>query len=308
MFTTILIIIGLILFEIVSSIDNAVINAEILKGLSKQSRRWFLTWGLLLAVFVVRGVLPFLIVWIASPALNIIEIVKLSFAEPDKAHHLIEAGAPLLLMGGGVFLFLLFLNWLFMEVKTVGLPHERFFEKQSMWFYAVSSIFLVTVLVFAEKYIHLSLAAAIGSTVYFIIHGVNQKAEEAEEQLLSNHSKSRTADRSKLMLLLLIDAVFSIDGVVGAFAFTTSVPLILIGNGIGALVVRQITISNIERIQRLTMLKNGAMYSIGILGIIMVLDSLTVHVPEWLAPISTVLIVGYFYYKSIKLNNNVNVT
>jgi hypothetical protein len=91
--------------------------------------------------------------------------------------------------------------------------------------------------------------------------------------------------------------------VLGAFAFTLSVPLILLGNGIGAIVVRQITISNIENIKKYIYLKNGAMYSILGLGSIMVIDSFGVHIPEWVSPVMTFVILGYFFVKS-KLAHN----
>ena len=105
-------------------------------------------------------------------------------------------------------------------------------------------------------------------------------------------------DWSKILYLEVIDATFSIDGVVGAFAFTLSVPLILIGNGIGAFVVRELTIRNIDRVKRYIYLKNGAMYSIFVLGTIMVLDSFGVHIPEWLSPVVTISVIGYFFYRS----------
>ena len=98
----------------------------------------------------------------------------------------------------------------------------------------------------------------------------------------------------------LRDATFSIDGVLGAFAFTLSVPLILIGNGIGAIVVRQLTISNIERIKKYKYLKNGAMYSILALGTIMILHAFDFYIPEWFTPVVTFIIVGYFFWKSRK--------
>jgi hypothetical protein len=98
----------------------------------------------------------------------------------------------------------------------------------------------------------------------------------------------------------VIDATFSIDGVLGAFAFTLSVPLIIIGNGIGALVVRQITISNVDRIKSFLFLKNGAMYSILFLGCIMVLDGFGLVVPVWLSPLVTFGVVGFFYFKSVR--------
>ena len=94
------------------------------------------------------------------------------------------------------------------------------------------------------------------------------------------------------------DTTFSIDGVIGAFAFTFAVPLILLGNGLGAIALRQLTMRNIERIKKYHYLKNGAMYSILALGIIMLLDSFGVHIPTWVSPAVTFATVGYFFYKS----------
>jgi len=93
---------------------------------------------------------------------------------------------------------------------------------------------------------------------------------------------------------------FSIDGVLGAFAFTLSVPLIILGNGLGAYILRKLTIGNIDRIKKYAFLKNGAMYSIFILGIIMVADSFGVEIPSYVSPILTFGIIGFFLYKSIK--------
>ncbi|NBS69347.1 DUF475 domain-containing protein, partial [bacterium] len=122
-----------------------------------------------------------------------------------------------------------------------------------------------------------------------ITHGFKENAEKAEKELLDG-SKQRS-DVSKILYLEAIDTTFSIDGVLGAFAFTLSVPLILIGNGIGALVVRQLTVGNIDRIKKYIYLKNGAMYSLCVLGLMMILESFHVHVPEWAAPLATILIL-----------------
>ncbi|HMY46278.1 MAG TPA: DUF475 domain-containing protein, partial [Leptospiraceae bacterium] len=83
------------------------------------------------------------------------------------------------------------------------------------------------------------------------------------------------------------------------FAFTLYVPLILIGNGLGAIVVRQLTVGNIERIKKYKYLKNGAMYSILCLGVVMVLESFAVHVPSWLSPVVTFVVVGIFFVRSV---------
>ena len=85
-----------------------------------------------------------------------------------------------------------------------------------------------------------------------------------------------------------------------AFAFTLSVPLILIGNGLGALVVRELTMKGIDEVKKYAYLKNGAMYSILFLGGIMVLDSFGFGIPSWASPITTFMIVGYFYWKSLQ--------
>ena len=95
------------------------------------------------------------------------------------------------------------------------------------------------------------------------------------------------SDWSKIFYLEIIDATFSIDGVIGAFAFTLSVPLILIGNGIGAFVVREVTIRHVDQVRKYPFLKNGAMYSIAFLGVIMLLDSFGFHIPVWVSPIIT---------------------
>lgn len=292
----IVIVAGLVLFEVISSIDNAIINAEVLSTMGARARRWFLIWGLFVAVFVVRGVLPFLIVWVVNPGLGPWEAITATFSSDPKVVEAIELSAPILLIGGGTFLVFLFFHWLFLESKHFGLIGEKFFYSQGVWFYAVVSI-LLTAIVYLTLKINpmMTLGAVIGSTAFFITHGFKQNAEQSEQKLLQ---KGNMSDISKILYLEIIDATFSIDGVLGAFAFTLSIPLILIGNGIGAFVVREVTIGNIERIKRYKYLKNGAMYSILVLGVVMWLDSFGIHIPSWVSPVTTFMIVGYFFWKS----------
>lgn len=288
---------GLILFETVSSVDNAIINAEVLSTMGKKARRWFLLWGLLAAVFLLRGLLPWGIVWATNPTLGPVGAFTAALSSDPKVVGAIETSAPILLSGGGIFLIFLFFHWLFLEPKSYGLRGERFFHSRGVWFYAVVSIILTVVVWFALKINpFMAFGAVVGSTAFFITHGFKENAKQAEEKLLG--SINSTSDLSKIFYLEVIDATFSIDGVIGAFAFTLSVPLILLGNGIGALVVRQLTIGNIERIKKYVYLKNGAMYSILVLGTIMLLDSFGFHIPEWLSPVATAVIVGYFFLKS----------
>lgn len=293
----ILTILGLSLFEIISSIDNAIINAEVLSTMKPKARRWFLLWGLFIAVFLMRGLLPWAIIWAVTPSLGPIGSLFAAFSSDPKVIDSIERTSPILLIFGGTFLVFLFFNWLFMEDKNFGLPGERFFRRQAVWFYAVVSLILAAVVWFALK-VHpvMAFGAVLGSTAFFIIHGFRQNAELEEKRLLEG--KGGLTDISKILYLEVIDATFSIDGVIGAFAFTLSVPLILLGNGLGAIVLRQLTIGNIARIKMYRYLKNGAMYSILFLGLIMILDSFGFHIPAWVSPLMTFGIVGYFLWRS----------
>ena len=291
----VLVVAGLVLFETVSSIDNAIINAQVLSTMGQRARRWFLIWGMLISVFLVRGFLPFLVVFMTNPGLGVMGTLTATFSSDTKVIEAIEHSSPILLIGGGTFLIFLFFHWLFLETKNFGLMGERFIQSLGVWFYAVISIILATIVWFALKINpFMAFGAVVGSTAFFITHGFKQNAEEQEKNLLS----SARSDLSKIFYLEVIDATFSIDGVVGAFAFTLSVPLILLGNGIGAFVVREITVHNIERIKKYIYLKNGAMYSILSLGAIMILNGFGLNIPEWLTPIVTAVVIIYFMLKS----------
>jgi hypothetical protein len=293
--TIIITVLGLCLFEIICSIDNAIINADVLATMGKKAQRWFLFYGIIFAVFIVRGLLPLVIVWVLNPHFTLLQVFE-SMGNKEVAET-IAGTAPILFMGGGVFLVLLFLHWFFLEDKNYGLHIERQVEKVGVWFYAVASIFLAVVVWYAMKIDPmLAFSAVVGSTAFFITHGFKQNAEEQEAKLVSG--TSAMSDIAKILYLEIIDMTFSIDGVLGAFAFTLAIPIILVGNGLGAFVVREITISNVKNIKKYLFLKNGAMYSIMVLGFIMMADGFGMHIPEWLSPICTFAIVGFFFFKS----------
>jgi hypothetical protein len=221
------------------------------------------------------------------------------FSDRPEIREAVEASSPMLLIGGGTFLLFLFCHWIFLEEKTFGIRGERYIQSKGIWFFAVVSILLTTIVWLAiQREPMMAFGAVVGSTAFFIVHGFRQNAELQEQKLLGGD----LSDISKIMYLEVIDATFSIDGVLGAFAFTLSVPLILVGNALGAIAVRQITVSNIDRIKHYRYLKNGAMYSIFCLGCIMLIDSFGYHIPTWVSPVITFGVVGYFLYKSISVN------
>jgi hypothetical protein len=296
-FEIIVIVFGLCLFEVISSVDNAIINAHVLKTLPEKYRKFFLFWGLLIAVFLVRGVLPFVIVWLANPAFSFTQVISFVFNPTPEIESYVEKSQALLLLGGGVYLFLVFLSWLFTEEKKYAFLVEQFIHKQSVWFYAFASLFFTAVVYFSLKINPiLALSAAIGSTAFFITDGFKKNAEVKEKELLAGSMSAI----SKILYLEVLDATFSVDGVIGAFAFTISIPLIFLGNGLGAYIVREFTIRGTKLVSKFAYLKNGAMYSIGILGSIMVLESFGNEFPFWLAPLNTFLLLAIFMALSFR--------
>jgi hypothetical protein len=293
----IVVILGLALFETVSSVDNAIVNAHVLSTVPPKFRKFFLTWGLIFAVVVVRGVLPFLIVWVSNTDLSFAQVIGSFFSQDGTVASSVNASKPLLLLGGGVYLFLVFLAWLFMEEKKYAFLVEGFIHRQSVWFYAISSFFLTWVIYFSVRLQPgMALAASIGATAFFITDGFKKNAAAEEAKLLN----SNIGAISKILFLEVLDASFSIDGVVGAFAFTLSIPLIILGNGLGAFIVREFTVRGLNLITKFAYLKNGAMYSIGSLGILMVLEAFGREYPFWLAPLNTFVLIIIFFVLSLR--------
>lgn len=296
-FSAVMAVLGLAVFEVILSVDNAVINAHVLHTMSEKAKRWFLIWGMFIAVFLVRGLLPWFIIFVSNPSLGLQGSFVATLSEDPSVVEQIEQTKPVLLMFAGVFLMFLSLYWLFLEKKNFAMPWEEFIYKNGIWFYTAVAI-LLTVLTWFAIQINdmMAFGGVVGSTAFFITHGFKQNAELKEKELL--HKDSHLSDWSKILYLEVIDATFSIDGVLGAFAFTFSIPLIIIGSGLGAIAVRQLTISNIERVQKYKYLKNGAMYSVFFLGCIMLLNAFGYHIPEWISGVTTFVLIGFFYWKS----------
>ena len=300
MLTAILAILGLIVFEVISSVDNAIINAHVLKTMSPKWRKIFLFWGIITAVFVVRGLLPLLIVWLSVPEIGFMGALQSVFKSSPQISQLIKEREGVIFIGAGVFLLLLYLHWLFLEKKDPYFVPDKLIKPQhGVWFFGFTAIILVALLYFSRSSFYLMLSAAIGNAVFFIMYGFREQAEKQEKNL--QDGKTNLSDFSKLMYLEVLDASFSFDGVLGAFAFTTSIPLIIVGNGIGALVVRQLTVAGIEKVGQYKWLKNGAMTSVGVLGLFMILKSFNINIPEYLPTFTTVGFVGLTFWASHKL-------
>ena len=144
-------------------------------------RKRFLLIGILTSVFLVRFLLPLVIVWISVPTISAPDLFLAFLGQSDVAANAIELQKPLILMFGAVFLLFLYFHWLFLEKKE-PLFIERFLkEKHGVWFFAFAAIILVIVMYLARSDSMVMLAAAIGSATFFILYGLKQTAEEANE-------------------------------------------------------------------------------------------------------------------------------
>lgn len=297
MWTAVLVILGLVVFEIINSVDNAIINAHTLKEMPEKSRKYF--WWIVVpfAVFLIRGVLPFCIVWLTTPEMTIAGALSATLGNDMSAQQAIEENSYILLSAGGMFLILLYLHWLFLEEKAPYFVPEKLIRPSfGIWFFALSALMLVGVMYMSREKPLMMLASATGNAVFFILYGFRETAEKKEKEL----AHSSGSDLSKLFFLAILDASFSIDGILGAFAFTTNILLIFIGNGIGAVVVAWMTLCGVERVGKYKWIKNGALTSIGFLGLVMMLEAFEVRVPQWLPPVVTFGLVGITFWSSHK--------
>ncbi len=296
MVESVVIVLGLIVFEVVNSLDNAIVNASVLKTMSMLWRKRFLVIGIITSVFLVRFILPLLIVWISVPGISGQDLFLAFLGQSEVAKTAIEMQTPIILTFGGVFLLFLYLHWLFLEKKDPLFIERYLKQKHGVWFFAFAAIILVIVMYLARASPMMMLAAAIGSATFFIIYGLKQTAEESERNLVVGASEM--SDLSKFMYLEVLDMTFSFDGVIGAFAFTINLILIFIGIGIGAMVVRELTVKGIDSIAKYKYLKNGAMTSIGFLGLFMMLEGFNVPLPSILPILITFALFGVAFYAS----------
>jgi uncharacterized protein len=299
LFEAVAIVAGLVVFEVVNSVDNAIVNASVLKTMSALWRKRFLFIGIITSVFLVRFLLPLIIVWISVPTISLSDLLLAFTGQSAVAEQAIELQKPIILMFGAIFLLYLYFHWLFLEKKD-PLYIERFLkEKHGVWFFAFAAILLVVVMYLSRSNPMVMLAAAIGSATFFILYGLKESAEASERSMAAG--TSNLSDFSKFAYLEVLDATFSFDGVIGAFAFTINLLLILIGIGIGALVVRELTVKGIDTIAKYKYLKNGALTSIGFLGLFMLIESFGVELPSFIPIVVTFLLIGSAFYMSRRL-------
>ena len=269
--------------EISLSFENAVVNAMKLEKMSAIWRHRFITWGILIAVFGMRFLFPILVVSIFAK-LRMIEVAKIAIADVDKyAYYLHETHDPIVTFGG-MFLIMLFLNYFFDNNKEVHWikPIENWLAHLDHMKGIETLISLIALLITqyvvpeTEK-LSVVIAGISGIAVYLAIDGFTHYLEK-HEQMRMNSSVAKAAGCTGLISFIyleLIDASFSLDGVLGAFAISKDIIIISIGLAIGAMFVRSLTIMLVEKktLKQFLYLEHGAHWAIGALAFLMLVST-----------------------------------
>ena len=288
----------LLALEISLSFDNAVVNARVLDRLSPGQQKFFLTWGLVIPVFGVRFLGPLLLVSLAG-GVSLATAFDTALNHADDYHDLLKLAEPRILAFGGMFLLMVCLRYFFNEAKS--LHWMRAIESRLSRAGRIESLevaLALVVLLLLQIWIpaanrgELLIAGVIGLVLQIVCTSLAE-AFGSEEEAVGRAAAG--GGIASLIYLELLDASFSLDGTVGAFAITSELPLILTGLGLGALFIRSITLMLVREraLDELIYLEHGAHYAIGALGLLMlakvVLTPLHIEMPEWLSGLIGIL-------------------
>jgi uncharacterized protein len=304
------------ILEISLSFDNAVVNATVLERMDPFWQRIFLTIGVLIAVFGMRLVFPLLIVGIVAK-LNPVEAFTLALeqrpeSDPTSYAALLNAAYPEIAAFGGMFLFMLFLDWTFEDRDITWLTWlERPLAKIGQLSRLSIVLAVVALVVLAQTLAEdpglVLVAGSLGLVTYLLVNGLGEFFDQPEEPGSGPSQLAKATGRAGFFLFLyleVLDAAFSFDGVIGAFAITTDPILIALGLGlIGAMFVRSLTVYLVRQgtLADYVYLEHGAHWAIGALSAIL-LVGIGYHVNEVVTGLIGVAFIGAAFLSSILRN------
>nr|WP_290428705.1 DUF475 domain-containing protein [Defluviimonas salinarum] len=295
----------LAVLEISLSFDNAIVNANKLKDMTPEWQHRFLTWGIVIAVFGMRIVFPLAVVAIAAK-IGPIEALVLAASEPEEYARIIGEAHLSIAAFGGTFLLMVALGFFIDEEKDVHwfAAAERMLAGmggiKGVEIAIVLSIIMGFCTILPEADVRTFLFAAVAGLLTFLLVEVLGHVLDAEDEVVGATAKGGLG---AFLYLEMIDASFSFDGVIGAFALTQNLFLIAIGLGIGAMYVRSMTIMLVERqtLAAFRYLEHGAFWSILALSIVMFAQTM-VHIPEVVTGLFGATLIGIALWSSIRWN------
>lgn len=323
------------ILEISLSFDNAVVNAGILKKMNAFWQKIFLTIGILIAVFGMRLVFPVVIVAV-SAKLGPIEAVRLALNDKDKYQQLVTDAHPSIAAFGGMFLLMIFLDFIFedRDIKWLGWlerPLAKLGKVDMLSVCIALIVLLVSSMTFA-KHAHqhggahadkaetVLISGLAGLITYLVVGGLSgffeEKLEEEEEREHEEEEKAQKAGKPvsavalagkaaffMFLYLEVLDASFSFDGVIGAFAITNDIVLMALGLGIGAMYVRSLTVYLVRQgtLDDYVYLEHGAHYAIGALAVIL-LVTIQYEIHELITGLIGIALIGASFWSSVRRN------
>jgi hypothetical protein len=321
--------------EISLSFDNAVVNAGILKKMSAFWQKIFLTIGILIAVFGMRLVFPVVIVAL-SAQLGPIEAVDLALTDKDRYQELVTDAHPSIAAFGGMFLLMIFLDFIFedRDIKWLGWlerPLAKLGKVDMLSVCIALIVLLISAMTFAthahqhggthvDKAETVLLSGIAGLITYMIVGGLSgyfeDKLEEEEEREHEQEDEAVRAGKPRsavvvagkaaffmFLYLEVLDASFSFDGVIGAFAITNDIVLMALGLGIGAMYVRSLTVYLVREgtLDDYVYLEHGAHYAIGALAMIL-LVTIRYEINEFITGSVGVILIAWSFWSSVRRN------
>jgi uncharacterized protein len=299
----------LALLEMTFSFDNAVINARILERMSPGWQKAFIWVGIPIAVFGVRVFLPLLIVAaISGQAVGYVADIAIN--DSEKYGHLLDEAHYVIASFGGVFLLMLALDFFFKhkEIKWLRSAESIMIKAGSLEgltvIFAIIAIFISTLLVDKKHDYEVVVAGLAGMFIYLILHSMNvllARSRIAEKAQVAK--KTFKAGLIGFLYLEVVDASFSLDSVIGAFAITKEIVIIAIGLGIGAIYVRSMTLHMLrtKALDNYRYMEHGAHYAIIILALLMI-ASLKYHIPEYITGTCGVVVIIASIWSSVHAN------
>ncbi|MFD6024916.1 DUF475 domain-containing protein [Streptomyces griseoluteus] len=321
--------------EISLSFDNAVVNAGILKKMNAFWQKIFLTVGVLIAVFGMRLVFPVVIVAI-SAKMGPIEAVNLALNNKDRYQELVTDAHPAIAAFGGMFLLMIFLDFIFEDrdiqwLRWIERPLAKLGKVDMLSVCIAMIVLLITSFTFAthahqhggahvDKAQTVLIAGIAGLITYMVVGGLSgyfedkleaeEEAEHEAEEEAARSGKPRSAVKLAgqaaffmFLYLEVLDASFSFDGVIGAFAITNDIVLMALGLGIGAMYVRSLTVYLVRQgtLDDYVYLEHGAHYAIGALAVILMV-TIQYEINEVITGLVGVVLIAWSFWSSVRRN------
>ena len=297
----------LAVLEISLSFDNAIVNANKLKDMTPEWQHRFLTWGIIIAVFGMRIVFPLLIVVVAAK-IGPWEAMVMAATQPEQYSAIMKDAHLPIAAFGGTFLMMVGLSFFFDHEKDVH--WVRWLEGKMQKYATIRGIevavVLVVILIFARFLEPLEsqifFKSAIWGLLTFLLVEVLGGLLDSSQEMMAAGAKGGLG---AFLYLEVLDASFSFDGVIGAFALTQNLFVIAIGLGIGAMYVRSMTIMLVEKgtLTQYRYLEHGAFYAIIALSLIMFMQSF-VHIPEVITGLGGAALIGISLWSSVRWNRH----